>query len=321
MHGHQLQGVVALARLMLAGLQRGVGKKGDEFGRQFALFAHHSGFGEEVGRGIDQFVEIGQALLAFLFIPVMRTQAGDLDDMLDQLGQRQMRGLAQRDDQLRKGGQRGAGLAGKLRNRRAQAGLRRPGRVLQQLQAARADAAGGEIDHPGEGGVVVGIGDQAQIGQRVLDFGALEKAQPAIHPIRQAGAEQRVLKRARLRVAAIEQRNLGAGMTIAGQRADFLDNEARLVAIGPGFMHANRLATAGFGPQVLAQPRGIVLDDGIGGVEDIAVRAVVLLQPDQVRHFELALEIAHVADVGAAKAVDGLVVVADGKHRRACAGQ
>ena len=46
------------------------------------------------------------------------------------------------------------------------------------------------------------------------------------------------------------------------------------------------------------------------------MRAIVLLQPDDVVDPELALEIAHVADLGAAEGVDGLVVVADREHRR-----
>ena len=41
------------------------------------------------------------------------------------------------------------------------------------------------------------------------------------------------------------------------------------------------------------------------------MRAVVLLEAHHGRHLELALEVGHVADVGAAEGVDRLVVVAD----------
>ncbi len=51
------------------------------------------------------------------------------------------------------------------------------------------------------------------------------------------------------------------------------------------------------------------------------MRAVVLLELDQVGDRELALERRHVADVGAAKRIDALVVVADGEHRGAAARQ
>jgi hypothetical protein len=112
----------------------------------------------------------------------------------------------------------------------------------------------GKIHHAGERGVVVGVGDQPQVGQRVLDLGALEKAQAAIHAVGQAGVEQRVFERPRLGVAAIEQGDLGAGVTVAHQRTDLLDDPARLVALAIGFMDADRLAAAGLGPQILAQP-------------------------------------------------------------------
>ena len=46
------------------------------------------------------------------------------------------------------------------------------------------------------------------------------------------------------------------------------------------------------------------------------MRSVVLLELDQVGDAELALERRHVGDVGAAKRIDALVVVAHGEHRR-----
>jgi hypothetical protein len=93
-------------------------------------------------------------------------------------------------------------------------------------------------------------------------------------------------------------------MTVALQGLDFFDDPARFVTVGIGFVDADRLAAAGFGPQVLAQALGVVLDDGVRRVEDVAVGALVLLQPDHVGNLELAYEVAHVADVGAAKSVD-----------------
>jgi hypothetical protein len=53
----------------------------------------------------------------------------------------------------------------------------------------------------------------------------------------------------------------------------------------------------------------------------LRVRAVVLLELDQVGDLELALEGCHVADVGAPEGVDALVVVADREDRGAAAGQ
>ena len=71
--------------------------------------------------------------------------------------------------------------------------------------------------------------------------------------------------------------------------------------------------------QILAQALAIVRDQHVGAVEDVAMRAIILLQLDQVLHLELVLEGAHVANVRAAKRVDALVIVADGKQGAAIA--
>ena len=83
---------------------------------------------------------------------------------------------------------------------------------------------------------------------------------------------------------------------------------------------AHGLALALAGPQVLAEARLVVADQRVGGVEDVPVRPVVLLELDQldrlVRRAEIALELLHVGDLRAAERVDRLVVVADREHRR-----
>ena len=56
----------------------------------------------------------------------------------------------------------------------------------------------------------------------------------------------------------------------------------------------------------------LLRDDGVGALEDRVRRAVVLLERDRLRAREVALELEDVADVGAAKGVDGLVGVAHG---------
>src|SRR5947199_354093 len=58
----------------------------------------------------------------------------------------------------------------------------------------------------------------------------------------------------------------------------------------------------------------VVADQLVGRIEDVAERAVVLLQLDDLLDTVLALEVGHVADQRAAEGVDALVVVADGEH-------
>src|SRR4029077_6927353 len=75
--------------------------------------------------------------------------------------------------------------------------------------------------------------------------------------------------------------------------------------------HGDLVAGFGAGPQRLAEPAAIMRDDPSGGGEDLRGRAVVLLESDDQRAGEIALEFEDVADLGAAPAVDRLVVIAD----------
>ena len=95
----------------------------------------HALFGDKARRRADQFVEVGDAILAFLLAAVMFFQCGQFDHMVDLFGQRQMAAaFLHLRDQLRKAPQHRAGLAGQQRNRRMQAAVvltRRIGKLLQ----------------------------------------------------------------------------------------------------------------------------------------------------------------------------------------------
>ena len=65
------------------------------------------------------------------------------------------------------------------------------------------------------------------------------------------------------------------------------------------------------GEQRLAEAALVVGDQVRGGGEDVAGRAVVALQPDHGGAGEILLEAQDVVDLGAAPAIDRLVVVAD----------
>ena len=119
----------------------------------------------------------------------------------------------------------------------------------------------------------------------------------------------------RLGVGPIQQGHIAARMTIADQRLYLLDQPASLVEVGKSLVNPDRLALAALGPQVLAETVAVVGDDRVCRGEDIAVRAVVLLQADHLLDPEFALEIAHVADLGAAETIDRLVIVANAEQR------
>ena len=91
----------------------------------------------------------------------------------------------------------------------------------------------------------------------------------------------------------------------------FLADAARFLRAVPDADDADLLAVAGVGPQRLAEPAGIVRDEAVGGGEDVRGRAVILLEPDDLRAGEVLFEAKDVGDLGAAPGIDRLVVVAD----------
>jgi hypothetical protein len=182
------------------------------------------------------------------------------------------------------------------------------------LERARADAARRKVDDAQETGVVVLVLQQAQVGQRVLDFGTFEEAQAAVHAVRHRGVEERRFNDPALRIAAVEHGHFLAVEAVARELSHFLDHPLRLGQVGGRLVHAHRLAGALAGAQVLAQALLVVADELVGGVEDVAVAAVVLLQLDLVAHVELAHEVGHVAHARTAEGVNALVVVAHGDH-------
>jgi len=76
------------------------------------------------------------------------------------------------------------------------------------IQCPVADTTGRRIDHPFERRVIVTVGDQAQIGQRILDFLPLEETLTAINAIGHGALQQRLFQNTGLRVAAIENRTI-----------------------------------------------------------------------------------------------------------------
>ncbi len=130
-----------------------------------------------------------------------------------------------------------------------------------------------------------------------------------------------MLEDARLRVGAIEERHLGKRHALAMQCLHLVHDEARFLVVVGRSVHAQLLALALRGPQVLAQARLVLLDDRVGGVEDVALRAVVLLELHHLLHAEVADELVHVADFGASEPVNRLIVVAHREHAPVRAGE
>jgi hypothetical protein len=95
------------------------------------------------------------------------------------------------------------------------------------------------------------------------------------------------------------------------QRLNLLHHELRLFALAVAGHDAHRLTLARLCEEGLPLPGNVVADDPCGGAEDVAGGAVVLFELHDLRTRKVALEIEDVVDVGAAEAVDRLILIAD----------
>src|SRR5207253_9798843 len=126
---------------------------------------------------------------------------------------------------------------------------------------------------------------------RVLDLRARVQARAADHLVRDALANEYVLEHARLRVRAVEDRDLAPGVAILAERGDARGDEARLRVLVLDLRHLDRLALAELGEEVLLLALAVVDDHCVRRAQDRVRRAVVLLERDRARAVEVALEV------------------------------
>ena len=184
-----------------------------------------------------------------------------------------------------------------------------------------ADAAARRLDGAAERLRVGGVGEQREVGERVADLGALVQAEAAEHAVRDPGRGERDLHRLGRVGGAGEHEHL-AGRGAGGQRVgDQARHPARLVALvrEPARDHAP--AGAADRDELLRRALRVVRDARGRGVEDLRARAEVASQHDPAVLRVALAEGEDVARLGAAEAVDQLVVVADAREAAVGAGE
>ena len=185
------------------------------------------------------------------------------------------------------------------------------GVVVQHLHGGIAEPALRHVDDALEGEIVGRRIDDAQIGQRVADLGALIEARAADDAIGQAERDEAVLELAHLIRGAHQDRDVVERFALALQLLDLLADAARFFLRIPGAGDRDLLALDILGAQGLAEASFIVRDQMRGRGENMRRRAIIALQPDHLGAGKVVLEAQDVVDLGAAPAIDRLVVVAD----------
>ena len=186
------------------------------------------------------------------------------------------------------------------------------GQLGDRLERLRANPARRRPDHPLEADGVGGIREHAQVREQILDVALFVEAHSADDVVGDSPAHERLFDRARLRIDAVENDDVG-GSESAGssQPRDFERDKVGLVALGDAGVVGDRLAGAVFGPQIFDLALGVVADDAAGRGENCFGRSIILLELENLRGRVVALEIEDVADVGAAPSIDRLILVAD----------
>src|SRR3569623_1804067 len=184
-------------------------------------------------------------------------------------------------------------------------------RRRELLDRRRADAARRIVDHAAQRELVLGVERDAQVRDEVLDLFALEELLAAVHHVRDLVRAQLLLEDLRLDVRAIEHRDVAEPAALLLQPADLLRDPLRFGFGRGGDRVRDDLAVAVLRPQRLAVAVLVVRDDLVRGLEDALRRAVVLLELDDLRAREHAIELEDVRRIGAAPAVDRLIVIAD----------
>ena len=173
--------------------------------------------------------------------------------------------------------------------------------------------------------VVIIVAPQAKPRAQVADFGAVKKALATRYLVGNIGLAKRLLKRLGLVVGAVKQRKVAKLFVLfarlrqrplCAQALDAGHGALGLVLFVVGVHYAHRLALAQFAEQRFGVKLGVGADHIVGGAQDGAGGAVVLLQRDDFERWKLDWQFPQVVQCGAAPAVDGLVVVAHGGEAR-----
>ena len=152
---------------------------------------------------------------------------------------------------------------------------------------------------------------QPQVGEQVLHLAPLVERDAADDLVGDAALAQLGLERPRLRVRAVEHGHL-AQRAARGAPASSSSRRTRLASSASSASRAKRSRAPASRSlhSVLPLRARLCAITALAAAQDVAGRAVVLLQPQHHGAREGALEVEHVRQVGAAPAVDGLVVVA-----------
>ena len=189
-----------------------------------------------------------------------------------------------------------------------------PSARLQQLDRrarGRVADAGEEQQDAEPAHLVARVLENAQEREHVLHVRRLEELEPAPFlerdlPIRELDLEIRGHV-----AGAKEHGHFAQRRALLVQLENAIDHPARLLVLVLRRHERGRLAAGALREEILREALPRARDHRVRDVENRLRRAIVVLERDDGRSFELLREVEHVAEVRAAEGVDALRIVAD----------
>ena len=191
---------------------------------------------------------------------------------------------------------------------------------MNGLDAGGAKPPFRHIDDPLEGQIVGRLDNQPQISDGIADFGAFVEPR-ADNAVGKTDGDKTFLELARLEAGPHQHRDLGQISAGGLHGFDLRRHRTGLVGAVPIAVDPQFLALTGAGVERLAKARLVTGDDAGGGGKDMAGRTVILLQPHNLRPRKITLELQDVANLGAAPAIDRLIIITDTAQIARGAGQ
>ena len=182
--------------------------------------------------------------------------------------------------------------------------------LLNLLNRGGADAAARRVDDALDAHLVCRVHDHLEVGHDVADLGTVEESRAAHNLVGHACAQEHIFEDTRLGVGAVEHGDIVVTRALGVQLFDLAGNPATLVALIACLEGLDLLAVALGRKQALVLALRVVTHHGVGGAQDMARRAIVLLQLDGLAVFKVLLKVQDIGDVGATPAINGLVIVA-----------
>src|SRR5215469_3761560 len=166
-----------------------------------------------------------------------------------------------------------------------------------------ADATGRHVEDAQKGDIILWMKEQTNIGEGVLDLGALVKTETADDAVANADAAQRFLERPRLRGGAVQNSESKVGV-FAKKFGDFSGDVLGFVGSVAGFVVRQQSSGAESRSKVFAEAGAIVADDAAGGVENYLRGTVVFFKANGLSAGKVLKESLKIAAHGATPTVD-----------------